>query len=45
MSMGGCGCGGSTLGGSSCDVIAVPSANKTDKINPMSCLHEQGVAV
>ena len=26
------------VGGSGCDVVAVPSANKTNKMNPMSCL-------
>ena len=33
---------GSSCGGSGCDVVAILSANKTDKINPVSHLHEQG---
>ena len=30
------------VGGSGCNVVAILSANKTDKINPVSHLHEQG---
>ena len=50
MDMSGWGCGGGALchcllGGSGCDVAAILSANKTDKTNPVSCLHEQGVVM
>ena len=31
-----------SVGGCGCDVVAILSANKTDKINPVSCLHERG---
>ena len=48
--MSGLSCGGSafhhcSVGGSGCEVVAVPSANKTGKINPVSRLHEQGLAM
>ena len=48
--MSGLSCGGSAfhhrlVGGSGCEVAAVPCANKTGKINPVSCLREQGLAM